>query len=145
MRRSDAVTDDCGVEITPGEDPDGKSADAPGAMYSAVPVALITTGFMLAGAPLTSDGVTNAWMETSTPTWIDEGFWYQSLTPVAPLSRSGYGSVQNGPSSLRPGAPCWIHTFGALAAATPPSEWLRIAARALGSYGVVATDGTKGG
>ena len=54
--------------------------------------------------------------DTSTPTRIGEGFgptWYHALTPVNPSSISGYGSDQNGPSALRPGAPGWFHTFGA--------------------------------
>ena len=88
------------------------------------PVALTTRGSTVAG-DLWTRGAISLPSDTSTPTRIVEGAWptwYHALTPVDPSSSSGYGSDQNGPSALRPGAPCPFHTSGAMAAVVPPSE-----------------------
>ena len=87
--------------------------------------------------------------ERQRPTWIVDGGcdWYHALTPVEPFSSSGYGSVQNGPSALRPGAPGWIPHVRGDGRSIPPSERLRTAARGPPgrSAGWLVVDGVNAG
>jgi hypothetical protein len=68
MRRSEESKEGFEGGVGEVDEPAGKSVEEPGELYSTVPVALRTTGFRLAGAPVIRDGAMSAGMETSTPT-----------------------------------------------------------------------------